>query len=315
MVGHEVAGGRAMISVICPCCNEADVIDSFMVRLLPTLDGVDDDFEIVFVNDGSRDETVQKLQKYQAENKNIRILDLSRQFGKEAAMSAGIDHAQGDAIIVMDVDLQDPPEVIPDLISEWQRGFEIVVARRKDRQSDSWLKRFFAQSFYRLHNIIGETKIPVDVGDFRLLDRKVVDVLRQMPERQRFMKGLFAWVGFETAVVEFVREKRDSGRSKFSWWRLWNFGLEGITSFSTAPLRVWTYAGSAISGLALAYAAFIVIRTSIYGIDVPGYASIFAGMMFLGGIQLISLGVLGEYIGRIYMESKKRPLYVIRREL
>ena len=304
-----------MISIVCPCHNESGVLDEFLERLGAVIEGLDDEFELIFVNDGSTDGTLARLQAHRDAAGKIRILDLSRQFGKEAAMTAGMDNATGDAVIVMDVDLQDPPEAIPELLEKWREGYEVVAARRADRQADSGPKRLSAHVFYRLHNLIGETTIPVDVGDYRLMDRKVVDALGDLPERQRFMKGLFAWLGFETAVVNIKREARAGGDSKFNWWRLWNFGLEGITSFSTAPLRVWTYVGLAVSFIALLYGGGIVVRTLVFGIDVPGYASIFAAVVFLGGIQLISLGVLGEYIGRIYMETKQRPLYVIRKEL
>lgn len=200
------------------------------------------------------------------------------------------------------------------MVAAWQKGNKVVVARRSDRSADTFMKRLTARTFYRLHNLISDTEIPVDVGDFRLLDREVVDVLCQLPERQRFMKGLFSWVGYEPAIVDYVREERASGRSKFSWWRLWNLGLEGITSFSTAPLRVWTYLGLVISVFALTYGGFVVARTLVFGVDVPGYASLLTAILFLGGVQLVSLGVIGEYVGRIYMESKGRPIYVVRRE-
>ncbi len=315
MADPNPAGCIAVISIVCPCHNESDVLDTFVERLWAVLDGLEDEFEVVFVNDGSSDQTLVRLKTYQDTVHAVRILDLSRQFGKEAAMTAGIDHANGDAVIVMDVDLQDPPEAIPALLDKWREGFDVVAARRADRRSDSAPKRLSAHIFYRLHNLIGDTMIPVDVGDYRLMDRRVVDALRDLPERQRFMKGLFAWLGFETTVIDVTRGHRAGGDSKFNWWRLWNFGLEGITSFSTAPLRIWTYIGILVSLVALIYGGGIVVKTLIFGIDVPGYASIFAAVVFLGGIQLISLGVLGEYIGRIYIETKQRPLYVIREEL
>lgn len=304
-----------MISIICPCHNEADVIDEFVARLTAALGEHAADCELICVNDGSGDETLARLLAQKDGPLRLRILDLSRQFGKEAALSAGLDHAEGDAVIMIDADLQDPPEIVPDMIAAWKNGAPVVLARRIDRSADTWLKRTVARAYYWVHNVIADPQIPVDTGDFRLLDREVVEVMKQLPERQRFMKGLFAWVGFEAQTVDYTREARGGGKSKFNWWRLWNFGLEGITSFSTAPLRVWTYVGSFVSIVALAYGAYIVIRTLIYGIDVPGYASLFTAILFLGGIQLISLGVIGEYVGRIYMETKSRPLYVVRREL
>jgi glycosyltransferase involved in cell wall biosynthesis len=243
----------------------------------------------------------------------FRVIELSRNFGKEAALTAAIDHACGDAIIPIDVDLQDPPEVIHDLIAEWQRGAEVVLARRVNRQSDSLLKRSTAAMFYRWHNRLSPIKIPEDVGDFRLLDRVAVDALGRLPERQRFMKGLFAWVGFKTAVVNYTRQPRAAGTTKFSGWKLWNLAIEGITSFSAAPLKVWTYVGGIGAIGTLLYAAFIIIRVLTKGIDVPGYASLLVAVLFLGSLQLVGIGVLGEYIGRIYMESKGRPTYLVRR--
>ena len=303
-----------MISIVCPCFNEADVIEIFVNRLINVLGSEVSDYELVCINDGSTDATLPKLLALKTGPIALRVIDLSRRFGKEAAIAAGLDHAKGEAVIVIDADLQDPPELIPKLVAEWQAGNKVVVARRIDRSADTFLKRQFARAFYRLHNLISETDILVDVGDFRLLDRDVVNVLCQLPERQRFMKGLFSWVGFEPAIVDYVREKRASGDSKFSWWRLWNLGLEGITSFSTAPLRIWTYLGLIISASAFAYGGYVVVRTMAFGVDVPGYASLLTIVLFLGGVQLMSLGVIGEYVGRIYMESKGRPIYVVRGE-
>jgi glycosyltransferase involved in cell wall biosynthesis len=304
-----------VISIICPCYNEADVIEEFVRRLSSVLSKNISAYELVCVNDGSTDSTLPKLLALQKEPLALRIIDLSRRFGKEAALAAGLDHASGEAVIIIDADLQDPPELIPQLVASWQDGNKVVVARRVDRSSDTLMKRQSARAFYRLHNLISDTAIPLDVGDFRLMDREVVDVLCKLPERQRFMKGLFSWVGFDYAVVDYVREKRASGQTKFNWWHLWNLGLEGITSFSTAPLRIWTYVGLAISTAAFLYGGYIFARTIVFGVDVPGYASLLIAILFIGGVQLISLGVIGEYIGRIYMESKGRPIYVVRREL
>ena len=304
-----------MISIICPCYNEADVIEAFVRRLTGVLSDDISAYELVCVNDGSTDSTLPKLLALQKEPLALRIIDLSRRFGKEAALAAGLDHVSGEAVIIIDADLQDPPELIPQLVASWQDGNKVVVARRVDRSSDTLMKRQSARAFYRLHNLISDTAIPLDVGDFRLMDSDVVDVLCKLPERQRFMKGLFSWVGFDYAVVDYVRDKRLSGQTKFNWWRLWNLGLEGITSFSTAPLRIWTYVGLAISTVAFLYGGYIFARTIVFGADVPGYASLLIAILFIGGVQLISLGVIGEYIGRIYMESKGRPIYVVRREL
>jgi glycosyltransferase involved in cell wall biosynthesis len=279
------AASRSKLSVVCPLRNEEASVEPFLARLVPVLEAIPAlDYELVCVNDGSTDDTLGRLLEAQERNPAIRVLDLSRGFGKEAALTAGIDAARGDAVIPIDVDLQDPPEVIPELVARWREGYEVVLAQRVDRSSDSWLKRFSARMFYRLHNRIADEAIPEDVGDFRLLTRPVVDALRNLPERRRFMKGLFAWVGFRTVTVEYVREPRHAGDSKFNGWRLWNLALEGVTSFSTFPLRVWTYLGLFISFLSLSYAAFILVRTLIQGIDLPGYASLLVSILFLGGV-------------------------------
>ncbi|HTT41099.1 MAG TPA: glycosyltransferase family 2 protein [Burkholderiales bacterium] len=300
------------ISLACPFYNEAGSVSLFFSRVIQVLEHLGLPFEIVCVNDGSKDATLAELLRAQAADHRIVIIDLSRNFGKEAALTAAIDHARGDAVIPIDADLQDPPELIPTLVSKWLEGFDVVVAHRASRSSDRLLKRLTATWFYRFHNAISEIDVPANVGDFRLMDRRVVETLKRLPERRRFMKGLFAWVGFRTAVVEYAREARATGNTKFSGWRLWNLALEGITSFSTVPLRLWTYIGSAVAVASFLYASFIVLRTLILGIDVPGYASLLSVILFLGGIQLIGIGVLGEYIGRIYSEAKQRPVYVVR---
>jgi glycosyltransferase involved in cell wall biosynthesis len=301
-----------MISIVCPFYNEEHSIGAFFSRLIPVLDRLEEGYEVVCVNDGSRDGTLEALLAMRALRQHVRVIDLSRNFGKEAALTAGIDAARGDAVIPIDADLQDSPELIVRLVEEWKRGFEVVLAKRADRRADSFAKRLTALLFYKVHNSISEPVIPENVGDFRLMDRKVVDAIKQLPERRRFMKGIFAWVGFRSTTIEYVRDPRIAGASRFSAWKLWNLALEGITSFSTAPLRIWTYLGLAVASLAFVYASFIVMRTVIHGIDVPGYASLLAITLFLGGIQLIGLGVLGEYLGRVYSEAKQRPIYIVR---
>ncbi len=304
---------QVILSLVVPCYNEAAVLEHFYRRIssLPNMPG-DVDLEIVFVNDGSSDGTLSKLIELSNADSRIRVIDLSRNFGKEAAMSAGLDEARGHVVAPIDVDLQDPPELLADMLEKWREGYEVILAKRSDRSSDNYLKRYSAHWFYRLNNMLADFTIPENVGDFRLMDRRVVDALRTLPERQRFMKGLFAWVGFRSTVVEFQRESRAAGNSKFSFWKLWNFALEGITSFSTMPLRIWTYIGFGIAMAAFLYTLIIVLRTLIFGIDLPGYASLLTVILFLGGIQLIGIGVLGEYLGRIYSESKQRPLYIVR---
>jgi glycosyltransferase involved in cell wall biosynthesis len=305
---------RPLISIVTPFFNEGVGVLHFYQTLTHSLDNLTDfDFEIICIDDGSKDETLSHLIDSSKKDPRIIVLELSRNFGKEAAMSAGIDEAKGDCVIPIDADLQDPPSLISIMLKEWQKGAEVVLAKRIDRSTDSFMKRKTAEIFYRLHNALSSLKIPENVGDFRLMDRVVVDALKKLPERQRFMKGLFAWVGFNTVTIEYIREARFAGSSKFSSWKLWNFAIEGVTSFSLVPLKVWTYLGFLGSLFATFYATFIIIRTWIFGIDLPGYASLLVVMLFFGSLQLMSLGIIGEYIGRIYFESKQRPLYIIKK--
>ena len=303
------------VSIVTPFYNEQAGIKLFYDRLVPVLEALKDiRFEVICVDDGSRDQTLGLLLELSQRDGRFRVIELSRNFGKEAALTAGIDAALGDAVIPIDADLQDPPELIAQMIHLWREGADVVLARRVDRSTDSLVKRGTASLFYRLHNRLSSISLPQNVGDFRLMNRPAVDALKKLPEQQRFMKGLFAWVGFRTSTVEYSRQSRAAGGSKFSGWTLWNFALEGITSFSTAPLRIWTYLGLFISSLTLIYASFIVLRTLVSGVDVPGYASLLVAVLFLGSLQLISIGVLGEYVGRIYLESKHRPPYIVRQE-
>jgi len=305
---------RPLISIVTPFFNEGVGVLHFYQTLTHSLDNLTDfDFEIICIDDGSKDETLSHLIDSSKKDPRIIVLELSRNFGKEAAMSAGIDEAKGACVIPIDADLQDPPSLISIMLKEWQKGAEVVLAKRIDRSTDSFMKRKTAEIFYRLHNALSSLKIPENVGDFRLMDRVVVDALKKLPERQRFMKGLFAWVGFNTVTIEYIREARFAGSSKFSSWKLWNFAIEGVTSFSLVPLKVWTYIGFLGSLFATSYATFIIIRTWIFGIDLPGYASLLVVMLFFGSLQLMSLGIIGEYIGRIYFESKQRPLYIIKK--
>lgn len=292
--------------------NEAEALPEFFARLLPALAATSESYEIVCVNDGSHDKTLEWLRDFQKKEPCLRVIDLSRNFGKEAALTCGIDHAAGQAVVPIDADLQDPPELIGEMLRLWRRGFDVVLAQRVDRSTDGFLKRKTAEWFYQLHNAMSDSRIPANVGDFRLMDRRVVEALKMLPERRRFMKGLFAWVGFRQATIPYVREARAAGSSKFSGWRLWNFAIEGITSFSTAPLRIWTYFGLCIAVLAFIFGLFIVGRTLFVGRDLPGYASLVTIVLFLGGIQLIGVGILGEYIGRIFGETKQRPIYIVR---
>ncbi|MEE8536270.1 MAG: glycosyltransferase, partial [Kiloniellales bacterium] len=258
------------------------------------------------------DATVPKLLAHRKRNPAIRLVSLSRNFGKDIALSAGLDHAEGAAVIPIDADLQDPPEVIPQLFAKWLEGYDVVYATRASRDSDSAAKRLTASWFYRVHNRLAEIDIPDNTGDFRLMDRRVIQALRQLPERSRFMKGLFTWVGFRQTGVSYERQSRAHGTSKWKYWSLWNFALDGITSSTTLPLRIWTYLGAGVSLAAFAYAAFLILDTLVNGVDVPGYASLMVVVLFLGGINLLTLGVMGEYLGRIYTEAKGRPLYLVR---
>lgn len=307
------------LSIIVPCYNESEVVENFFSAMVGNngiLNNLGLNCELVFINDGSKDNTLEllKAQKEIYSNKSnldIKIVNLSRNFGKEAAMSAGFSVASGEAIVPMDADLQDPPELIAKFVELWRQGYDVVLAKRNDRQEDSFAKRFSSSLFYKLNNKISDVKLPDNVGDFRLFTRKVLNAINSLPENQRFMKGIFAWVGFRSITVEYKRPQRIAGSSKFNGWKLWNFALQGITGFGTLPLRIWTYIGFIVSFLAFIYASFLILRTLIMGIDLPGYASLVVIILFLGGLQLMGVGILGEYVGRIYMESKRRPPFII----
>lgn len=312
-VHMTIADSKQCISLVVPCFNEDKGLDAFFSRLEATLNTLAEyDYEIICIDDGSQDDTLTKLLCHAARNSRISVIELSRNFGKEAALTAGIDAAKGHAVIPMDADLQHPPEVILEMLSYWEAGSDVVLGRRLSRDTDHSLHRWVSGWFYLLHNRISDCEIPRDVGDFRLMDRSVVDALKTLPERRRFMKGLFAWVGFRQAVVDFEVASRHSGVSSFNTKKLWGLAVEGITSFSNVPLSVWVYAGVVISLLALLGGSWIIVKTLAWGVDVPGYASILVAVLFLGGIQLMGIGVLGAYIGRIYSESKQRPVYIVR---
>jgi glycosyltransferase involved in cell wall biosynthesis len=297
---------------VVPCYNEEPNLDRLFERIIFVLDRLNLEYEIICVNDGSTDETLKYLIEYHRRNPVIKVVNFSRNFGKEIALSAGIDYASGQAVVPIDADLQDPPELIDQLLLKWREGYDVVYAVRRSRQGESWLKRMTATAFYRVISQMSPIPIPKDTGDFRLLDRRVVEALKRLPERRRFMKGLFAWVGFKQTSIEYDRAPRYQGTTKWNYWKLWNFALEGITSFSFLPLKIWSYIGLIISLISFVYASFLVIRTLIFGIDVPGYASLMVAVLFLGGVQMVSLGFIGEYLGRVYDEVKQRPLYLIR---
>jgi glycosyltransferase involved in cell wall biosynthesis len=300
------------LSLVVPVHNEAAGLDEFFSRTIAVLDKLGLTWEIVCVNDGSTDASLDRLLEYHRRNPAIKIVNLSRNFGKDIALSAGLDYARGDAVVPIDADLQDPPELIERMVAKWREGFDMVYAVRNRRDGDSWLKRVTARFFYRIFDRITDIPAPRDTGDFRLLDRRVVDVLARLPERTRFMKGLFAWVGYRHAAISYDREARRAGDTKWSYWRLWNFALDAITSFSSLPLKIWSYLGLVISVFAFLYALFLAGLKIIRGIDVPGYASIMVAVLFFGGVQLISLGIIGEYLARMYNEVKGRPLYLVR---
>ncbi|WP_447955900.1 glycosyltransferase family 2 protein [Vreelandella sp. EE7] len=298
------------LSLIVPIFNEEVSIAPFLEAVESHLATLPAELEILFIDDGSTDRTVAELQKAQQLDSRVRYVKLSRNFGKEAAMTAGLDYARGDAVIPMDVDLQDPPELIHEFYRLWQDGYDTVYGMRRDRNEDSPGKRRSASMFYRVFNWLSHTEIPANAGDYRLMSRRVVEALRQLPERNRFMKGMFAWPGYRSIGVEYSRPARHVGETKWNAWKLWNFALDGVTSFSTWPLRVWSYVGICIAVLSLFYMLFIIARTLIFGVDWPGYASIMSAILFFGSVQLISIGVLGEYVGRLYIESKQRPVYL-----
>ena len=299
------------VSLVVPVFNEADAIAGFVEAVGQTLSEIAK-FEIVFVNDGSRDATERTIEQLMVEDTSLRLVNLSRNFGKEAALAAGLAHAGGDVVIPMDVDLQDPPSLIPEMLEHWKAGAKIVNARRVDRSLDTWTKRKTASAFYRIFNWLAENPIPENVGDFRLLDRDVVDAVLPISDRSRFNKGIFSWVGFETVDVPYERPARENGQSSWSWWRLWTLALDGIFSSSTIPLRIWTYFGLTMAFFAFCYSAFLILLVMFLGRDVPGYASTLIVILVFGAANMVALGIIGEYVGRIYTEVRQRPLYVVR---
>ncbi|MDX2110318.1 MAG: glycosyltransferase family 2 protein [Verrucomicrobiota bacterium] len=308
----SLASPHPTLSLIIPMRNEEEGLDLLFSRLETILDEHKIDYELLTVNDGSTDRTMEFLLKHRQRNPRIKILNLTRNYGKDNALSAGLDYATGDAVIPLDADLQDPPELIPAMVNKWREGWDVVYGKRVDRATDSAVKRMSAGWFYKLFNAVSEISIPENTGDFRLMDRVVVEKVRLLHERNRFMKGLFAWVGFRCTSVEYARPERAAGTTKWNYWKLWNFALGGIMAFSTLPLRIWTYVGALISVSAFGYALFLIALKIGWGIATPGYASIMVAVLCLGGLQLLTLGIIGEYLGRIYLEVKGRPLYLVR---
>jgi polyisoprenyl-phosphate glycosyltransferase len=303
---------QPLLSVVVPMFNEEEGVDLFFGRLNPVLEKLTPDYEIICVDDGSTDRTLSFLAQWRIRDQRIKVVSLSRNFGKDTALTAGLDFASGKAVIPIDSDLQDPPELIGPMMEKWREGYDVVYARRSARDTDDVQKRLSANWFYRVHNWLADVTIPDNTGDFRLMDRRVVEALKHLPEKTRFMKGIFAWVGFKQTGIEYAREARAAGTTKWRYWKLWNFALDGITSSSTMPLRVWTYFGVAVGVLAVFYSAFLVLRALFWGVDVPGYTSLMVGFLVLGAVNIVATGILGEYVGRIYQEVRNRPLYIVR---
>ena len=310
---EAVGASYPEVSIVIPVHNESGGLEFLFDTLLPIVSTATASFEILMVNDGSSDDTLPRLLQLQRSMPQLRVIDLSRNFGKEAALTAGLWHCRGACAITLDADLQDPPELIPQMLAKWREGFETVVAVHADRDTDTFLRRGSARVFYFLLNAVSEMRFVPNAGDFRLLDRAVIEAFLALPERTRYNKGLFAWVGFRQHLIEHQRPLRAAGESKFNYRRLLSLAVQAITSFSSFPLRLWTYIGMVVALISFFYGSFILLRTLILGTDVPGYASLIVAVMFFGGINLLSIGVLGEYVGRIFMESKQRPLYVVRR--
>jgi glycosyltransferase involved in cell wall biosynthesis len=301
--------GHSLLSIIVPAFNEQEALPAFHARLSAVLESLEMESEIIYVNDGSRDGTLGILRNLRENDSRVAILDLSRNFGKEIAMTAGLEHARGDAIVIIDADLQDPPELIPELVRNWQEGWDMVYAQRVERLGESLLKKATARWFYRLMQRMGRVRIPENVGDFRIMSRRSLDSLLRLREQHRFMKGLFAWVGYPQKGIPYQRDPRFAGRTKWDYWRLWNFALDGITSFTTTPLKWATYLGILTALGSFAHAVVIILQKLLYGNPVKGYPSLMVVILFLGGVQLIFLGIIGEYLGRMFDETKGRPLY------
>lgn len=300
------------LSIVVPAFNEEDAVLVFLDRVVPVLEKLSLLFEIIFVDDGSKDRTVDVVSSARDHYPMVRLVVLSRNFGKEAALTAGLDAAVGDAVIPMDIDLQDPPELISEFVALWRAGYDVVYGQRMSRDSDTLLKKTSASMFYRLFNSLSSVKMEQNVGDFRLMNRPALEATLKLRERNRFMKGIFAWVGFRAVGVPYARPPRVAGQTKFNYWKLWNFALDGVTGFSTVPLRVWSYIGLIVAVSAIIYTVVIVAKTTLFGTHVPGYASLMVVILLLGAVQLLSLGIMGEYVGRLYIEVKERPIYLVR---
>lgn len=299
------------LTVVVPAYNESEGLRAFHARLTAVFNTLDLECAVLYVDDGSGDDTYAIMRDLAASDARVATLRLSRNFGKELALTAGLDHAEADAVVVIDADLQDPPELIPTFVEHWRDGFDVVYGTRASRAGETRFKKFTASTFYRVIGRLSDTPVPRDTGDFRLLSRRALDALKQVRERQRFMKGLFTWVGFRQKAVIYARDERFAGATKWNYWKLWNFAIDGITSFSGAPLKVATYAGIGVALLAFLFGMWIIGKALLLGDPVKGYPSIMVAVLFLGGVQLMALGVIGEYLGRLYVEAKQRPLYLV----
>lgn len=302
---------RPLLSIVVPVYNEAEVLDIFLTETQAALAGLPAVSEFIFIDDGSSDDTARIICRYLSEGLPGKLIGLSRNFGKEAALTAGLDHAKGDILVILDADLQDPPGLIPEMLELWKQGYDVIYGLRVDRSQDTLMKRSTASMFYRLFDRLTNIHMPANAGDFRLIDRSVAESLGRLPERSRFMKGLFAWVGHPTTFLPYERPPRRAGEGKWNYWKLWNFALDGLASFTSVPLRVWLYCGGLIATAAFAYAMVLVARVILYRIDVPGYASLMVSVLFFSGLQLLSIGIIGEYIGRLFIETKQRPVYLV----
>lgn len=300
------------LTVVVPAYNESEGLRTFHQRLTAVFDGMGDlDCSVLYVDDGSRDETWDIMCDLRAKDARVATLKLSRNFGKELALTAGLDHATSDAVVVIDADLQDPPELIPQFVAEWRDGYDVIYGTRASRAGETAFKKWTSATFYKVIGSLSQTPIPHDTGDFRLLSRRALDALKGVRERQRFMKGLFTWVGFRQKSVIYARDPRFAGESKWNYWKLWNFAIDGITSFTSSPLKLATYVGLITALLSFVFAIWVTIKALFWGDPVQGYPSLMVVVLFLGGMQLMALGVIGEYLGRLYVEAKQRPLYLI----
>lgn len=308
----STSNSKIRLSVVVPAYNEQEVLPEFHRRIAAVLETIPGRCEIVYINDGSRDNTLQVMLDLRARDARACIVDLSRNFGKEIALTAGLDYARGDAIVVIDADLQDPPELIPQMIQQWEQGYDVVFAKRTLREGETWFKKATAKIFYRIMQRVSRVDVPSDTGDFRLLSRRALNALKQLREHHRFMKGLFAWIGYPSKAVLYRRDPRFAGETKWNYWNLWTLAIEGFTSFTTAPLKVATYVGVMVAFSSFLFALFIIYKTLVYGNSVTGYPSLMVVVLFLGGMQLMALGIIGEYLGRMFMETKQRPLYLIK---